>query len=67
MRFYYYWLAVLVFILDFVTKRLIESKLEIMEQISVIGNFFLLLRIEIEVLHLAFCRSNDFFSSSLRS
>ncbi|MGO4549077.1 signal peptidase II [Paenibacillus sp. 2TAB23] len=42
MRFYYYWIAVLVFILDFVTKRLIETKLEIMEQISVIGNFFLI-------------------------
>ncbi|MDQ8738944.1 signal peptidase II [Paenibacillus sp. LHD-38] len=42
MRFYYYWVAVLVFILDFVTKRLIESKMEIMEQISVIGNFFLI-------------------------
>lgn len=42
MRFYYYWVAIFVFVLDFVTKRLIETKLEIMEQISVIGNFFLI-------------------------
>jgi len=42
MRFYYYWVAVLVLVLDFVTKKLIETKLEIGDQISVIGNFFLI-------------------------
>ena len=42
MRFYYYWIAVIVFVLDFVTKKLIETKLNIGDQISVIGNFFLI-------------------------
>lgn len=42
MRFYYYWIALLVFVLDFATKRLIETKLNIGDQISVIGQFFLI-------------------------
>ncbi|KRE35137.1 signal peptidase II [Paenibacillus sp. Soil522] len=42
MRFYYYWVALFVFILDFVTKKMIETKLNIGDQISVIGNFFLI-------------------------
>lgn len=61
MRFYYYWVAVLVLVLDFVTKKLIETKLEIGDQISIIGNFFSSLRIEIAVLHLASCKSKDCF------
>lgn len=65
MRFYYYWVAVLVLVLDFVTKKLIETKLEIGDQISIIGNFFSSLRIEIAVLHLASCKSKDCFLSLL--
>ncbi|MCA0753848.1 signal peptidase II [Paenibacillus sp. N4] len=42
MRFYYYWIALLVFVLDYLTKKIIATKLEIGEQISVIGNFFLI-------------------------
>lgn len=42
MRFYYYWIALLVFVLDYITKKIIATKLEIGEQISVIGNFFLI-------------------------
>jgi len=41
-RFYFYWIAVVVLILDFVTKKIIATKLELGEQISVIGNFFLI-------------------------
>lgn len=42
MRYYYYWVALLVFILDFVTKKIIATQLVINEQISVIGNFFVI-------------------------
>ncbi|CAM4148328.1 signal peptidase II [Paenibacillus alkaliterrae] len=42
MRFYYYWVALLVFVLDYVTKKIIATQLEIGDQISVIGNFFLI-------------------------
>ncbi|SFD59807.1 signal peptidase II [Paenibacillus catalpae] len=42
MRFYYYWIAVAAFVLDFITKKIIAAQLEIGEQISVIGNFFLI-------------------------
>ncbi|MFD1955173.1 signal peptidase II [Paenibacillus thailandensis] len=39
---FYYGIALFVFIVDFVTKKLIAARLEIGEQISVIGNFFLI-------------------------
>ncbi|GLX68284.1 signal peptidase II [Paenibacillus glycanilyticus] len=42
MRFYYYWIAIAAFVLDLVTKKIIEAQLEIGEQISVIGNFFII-------------------------
>jgi signal peptidase II len=42
MRYYYYLIAVLVFVLDYVTKKIIATQLTIGEQISVIGNFFLI-------------------------
>lgn len=42
MRFYYYWIAAAAFVLDFITKKIIATQLEIGEQISVIGNFFLI-------------------------
>lgn len=40
MRFYYYWIALLVFVLDYATKKIIATQMEIGEQISVIGSFF---------------------------
>lgn len=40
--FYYYLIAVLVLVLDFVTKKMVATKMEIAEEISVIGNFFLI-------------------------
>jgi lipoprotein signal peptidase len=42
MRFYYYLIAVAAFVLDLITKKIIAAQLEIGEQISVIGNFFLI-------------------------
>ncbi|MCM3626425.1 signal peptidase II [Paenibacillus glycanilyticus] len=42
MRLYYYWIAVAAFVLDFITKKIIAAQLDIGEQISVIGNFFLI-------------------------
>ncbi len=38
----YYAIAVFVFLLDYVTKKLIEYNLKLYEQIEIIGNFFLL-------------------------
>lgn len=42
MRYYYYLIALIVLVIDFITKRLIESQLVLGEKISVIGNFFLI-------------------------
>lgn len=42
MRFYYYLIALLIFIVDFITKKVIATQLELREEISVIGNFFLI-------------------------
>lgn len=43
MRYYYYYLiTIIVLIVDYVTKKLVATKLEIAEEISVIGNFFLI-------------------------
>lgn len=38
----YYAIAAFVFLLDYITKKLIEINLELYEQIEIIGNFFLL-------------------------
>ncbi|MHA6484709.1 signal peptidase II [Paenibacillus sp. strain BS8-2] len=40
--FYYYLLAVIVLVVDFITKKMIATKMEIAEEISVIGNFFVI-------------------------
>ena len=42
MKGYYYVIAVLVFLLDQVTKKLITANLGLWEQVSVIGDFFLI-------------------------
>ncbi|QAY68316.1 signal peptidase II [Paenibacillus protaetiae] len=42
MRLFYYGIALFVFVLDLVTKKIVEAQLEISDQISVIGNFFLI-------------------------
>lgn len=43
MRYYYYYLiSIIVLIVDYITKKLIATKLVIGEEISVIGNFFLI-------------------------
>ena len=42
MRYYYYWIAIAVFILDFITKKVIETQMEIGERISVLWNFFII-------------------------
>ena len=42
MRFYYYIAALIVLLLDFITKKLIATKMTLDQEISVIGNFFLI-------------------------
>lgn len=42
MKYYYYWIALAVFVLDYITKKIIETQLMIGERISVIGDFFLI-------------------------
>lgn len=43
MRYYYYYLiSIIVLIIDYVTKKLVATKMDIAEEISVIGNFFLI-------------------------
>lgn len=39
---YYYLLALIVLVLDFVTKKMVATKMVLGEEISVIGNFFLI-------------------------
>lgn len=41
-RFYYFVIAAVVLVLDFITKKLIVNNLELNEEVSVIGNFFLI-------------------------
>jgi len=38
----YYGIALLVFVIDYITKKIIERNLELYEQIPVIGDFFLI-------------------------
>ena len=40
-KYYYYWIAVFVFLIDFITKKVIENKLAIGEKINVLGDGFL--------------------------
>ncbi|GGG10082.1 signal peptidase II [Paenibacillus abyssi] len=42
MKYYYYWIALAVFIIDYITKKMIETNLEIGDKIGVIGNFFII-------------------------
>ncbi|XEC96887.1 signal peptidase II [Paenibacillus tarimensis] len=42
MKYYYYWIALVVFVVDYVTKKLIENNLLIGEKINILGNFFLI-------------------------
>ncbi|RAP76634.1 signal peptidase II [Paenibacillus montanisoli] len=42
MKYYYYWLAVLVFVIDYVTKKWVENSLTIGETKHVLGDFFIL-------------------------
>lgn len=41
-KYYYYWIALIVFAIDYVTKEIIEQKLEIGERINVLGEFFII-------------------------
>jgi signal peptidase II len=42
-KYYYYWIAVFVFLIDFITKKVIEKKLAIGEQINVLGDGFFII------------------------
>ncbi|WP_343223614.1 signal peptidase II [Paenibacillus oenotherae] len=42
MKFYYYWIALIVFVVDYITKKMIENGLEIGEKIKVLGDFFII-------------------------
>ena len=42
-KYYYYWIAVFVFLIDFITKKVIEKKLGIGEQINVLGDGFFII------------------------
>lgn len=39
---YYYLITIAVFIVDFITKKIVATKMNIADEISVIGNFFLI-------------------------
>lgn len=41
-HYYYYLIAAIVLLVDFITKKIVATQMEIHEQISVIGNFFLI-------------------------
>lgn len=42
MKFYSYWIALLVFVLDWISKKIVAGSMYIGEQIPVIGHFFIL-------------------------
>jgi len=42
LRYYYYWIALLVFVIDYVTKKVIASQLVIGQEIKVLGDFFII-------------------------
>ncbi|MFD0960286.1 signal peptidase II [Paenibacillus chungangensis] len=42
MRYYFYWISLLVLALDFITKLIVKTKMNIDDEISIIGNFFLI-------------------------
>ena len=45
MKAYYYWIAAILIVLDQVVKKIISTQVDLYEQISVIGNFFLITHI----------------------
>ncbi len=40
MKYYYYWIALVVLVLDQITKKIVSGSMEVGDQISVIGEFF---------------------------
>jgi len=42
LRYYYYWIALLVFVIDYVTKKVIATQLVIGQEIKVLGDFFII-------------------------
>lgn len=40
MKYYYYWVALIVLVLDQITKKIVSGGMEVGDQISVIGEFF---------------------------
>ena len=42
MRYYYYLIAVLVLVIDYITKLIVKTQMNLYDEISVIGNFFLI-------------------------
>ncbi|WP_123040469.1 signal peptidase II [Cohnella candidum] len=40
MKYYYYWVALVVFALDQITKKIVSGTMQVGDQISVIGEFF---------------------------
>jgi lipoprotein signal peptidase len=43
LRFYYYWIALILFLLDFISKKVIEKNMEIGETIHIIGEKFFII------------------------
>jgi signal peptidase II len=41
-KYYYYWIALLVFVVDQITKKIIDSQIMLNEKINVIGDFFVI-------------------------
>ncbi|WP_420832304.1 signal peptidase II [Paenibacillus humicola] len=42
MKYYYYWIALFVFAIDFVSKKMIEANFVIGQKMSIIGDFFVI-------------------------
>ncbi|MCQ6558245.1 signal peptidase II [Paenibacillus mendelii] len=42
LRFYYYWIALFVFAIDFVTKKIVETQMELYQEIKILGGFFVI-------------------------
>lgn len=40
MKLYYYWVAIVVLVLDQITKKIVSGRMEVGDQISVVGDFF---------------------------
>ncbi|UVI33608.1 signal peptidase II [Paenibacillus spongiae] len=42
LRFYYYWIALFVFAIDYVTKKIVETQMELYQEIEILGGFFVI-------------------------